>query len=517
MTTSTVAPMAAGIASRVVRLDGTCELDRAAIGGKAFSVNSMRSLGLPVPPAVALTTGCCADFYAAGGVLPDAVWEEVRRGIGSLEQETGRLFGGDRRPLLVSVRSGAPVSMPGMMDTVLNLGLTPTTVAALVDETGDEDYVRDTRGRFARQYLETVLDDQAGTVPSDPWAQLRGAVTAVLASWQSARAQTYRRSREIDADLGTAVTIQAMVFGNLDDRSGTGVIFSRNPSTGDPAPFGEWLHRGQGEDVVSGRVTPRPLVTLAVDLPEAYDELMAAARRLESVGRDVQDIEFTVESGRLWLLQTRSAKRSAAAAVRIAVDHVDEGLLSEIEAVDRITAGQVRTVVTNAAGAGIGEPLAAGEPACPGLATGIAVTDPDEAEECADRGEDVILVRSTTSPDDLHGMLAARGIVTEYGGATSHAAVVSREIARPCVVGCGEGVLSQLEGREITVDGATGRIWEGRVEGQVDDPADDPGLRRLAAWAEARLAEGERDRLEALTPLERIPAVFDLLQAGRGR
>jgi pyruvate,orthophosphate dikinase len=512
MTTSTVAPMAAGIASRVVRLDGTCDLDRAAIGGKAFSVNSMRSLGLPVPPAVALTTGCCADFYAAGGVLPDAVWEEVRRGIGFLEEETGRRFGGDRHPLLVSVRSGAPVSMPGMMDTVLNLGLTPTTAAALVDETGDDDYVRDTRSRFVHQYLETVLDDEAGTVPQDPWAQLRGAVTAVLASWQSARAQTYRHSRGIGADLGTAVTIQAMVFGNLDDCSGTGVLFSRNPSTGDPAPFGEWLRRGQGEDVVSGRVTPRPLATLAVDLPGAYDELMAAARTLEAVGRDVQDIEFTVESDRLWLLQTRSAKRSAAAAVRIAVDLVDEGLLTDIEAVDRVTADQVRTVVTNAAGAGSGEPVATGEPACPGLATGVAVTDPDEAEERADRGEDVILVRSTTSPDDLHGMLAARGIVTEYGGATSHAAVVSREIARPCVVGCGEGVLSRLEGREITVDGATGRIWEGRVEGQVGDPADDPGLRRLAAWAEARLTEDARTRLATLTPAERVAAAFEALR-----
>ncbi|MFE7228729.1 pyruvate, phosphate dikinase [Nocardioides sp. NPDC057577] len=512
MVTSMIDKMAAGIASEVVRLDGTCELERAAIGGKAWSVNAMRAQGLPVPPAVALTTGCCADFYAAGGAVPEEVWQQVRQGIAFLEEETGRGFGDDRHPLLVSVRSGAPVSMPGMMDTVLNLGLTAAAGARLAAESGDEAYVSDTRERFVRQYRETVLADEQGEVPDDPWDQLRAAVGAVFASWQSPRAVTYRASRGIAGDLGTAVTIQAMVFGNLDDHSGTGVLFTRNPSTGAREPFGEWLPRGQGEDVVSGRVTPQPLAALAVALPGAHARLMDAARALEVSARDVQDIEFTVEGGRLWLLQTRSAKRSAAAAVRIAVDLVDEGLLTEEEAVGRVTPEHVRGVLATGTGAGLGDPLVTGEAACPGLATGVAVTDPDEAEVRAEIGEDVILVRSTTSPDDLHGMLAARGIVTEYGGATSHAAVVSREIARPCVVGCGAGALALLAGREITVDGATGQVWEGRVEAAAADPTADPFLRRLAGWAERQLPGAARAQVVAMPPAERILAAFESLE-----
>ncbi|GAA4088215.1 pyruvate, phosphate dikinase [Nocardioides kongjuensis] len=470
--------IAAGITADVVRLDGSCDLDRAAIGGKAWSVNAMRALGLPVPPAVALTTGCCAAFYAADGTVPDDVWEQVRRGVAFLEEETGRSFGSTERPLLVSVRSGAPVSMPGMMDTVLNLGLTDATAAALVAESGDEAHVADTRERFVRQYQETVAE---GPVPDDAWAQLRAAVAAVFGSWQSARAQTYRRTQGIADDLGTAVTVQAMVFGNLDDHSGTGVLFSRDPSTGEPAPFGEWLARGQGEDVVSGRVTPQPLAMLAEQMPAVHADLMKATATLEESGRDVQDIEFTVEGGRLWLLQTRSAKRTAAAAVRIAVDLVDEGVLTPAEAVAQVSAEQLQAVVEAASGAGVGTPVATGESACPGLAYGVAVADPDEAEERAEAGEDVILVRSATSPDDLHGMLAANGIVTEYGGATSHAAVVSREIARPCVVGCGAGTVESLVGREITVDGATGQVWEGRIESVAAE--ENPYLARLQAWA----------------------------------
>ncbi|WP_408898060.1 pyruvate, phosphate dikinase [Nocardioides sp. R1-1] len=473
------AAIADGVGADVVRLDGSCTLDRAAIGGKAWSVNAMRALDLPVPPAVALTTGCCAAFYAADGALPDDVWEQVRRGVAFLEEETGRTFGGGERPLLVSVRSGAPVSMPGMMDTVLNLGLTDATAAALVAESGDPAHVADTRERFERQYQETVAP---GPVPDDAWAQLHAAVAAVFGSWQSARARTYRASRGIADDLGTAVTVQAMVFGNLDDESGTGVLFSRDPSTGAPVPFGEWLARGQGEDVVSGRVTPQPLAVLAERLPAVHAELMRATATLEASGRDVQDIEFTVEGGRLWLLQTRAAKRTAAAAVRIAVDLVDEGVISKAEAVARVSAEQLQAVAEGAAGVGVGTPVATGESACPGLAYGVAVADPDEAEERAEAGEDVVLVRSATSPDDLHGMLAARGIVTEYGGATSHAAVVSREIARPCVVGCGPGTVDALVGREITVDGATGQVWEGRIDTVAAE--ENPYLARLLAWAE---------------------------------
>ncbi|RHW24712.1 pyruvate, phosphate dikinase [Nocardioides immobilis] len=514
--------MAAGVPVGVVRLDGTCTLGRTAIGGKAWSVNAMRALGLSVPPAVALTTGSCAAFYAAGGQLTDELWDEVRRGIEFLETETGRRFGGEHRPLLISVRSGAPVSMPGMMDTVLNLGLSRTAAEALVAETGDEAYVADTLDRFRRQYRETVLDNRldpgldkgldqiSGAVPDDPWEQLAGAVTAVFGSWQSARARAYRESFGIADDLGTSVTLQAMVFGNLDDRSGTGVLFSRNPSTGEPVPFGEWLPRGQGEDVVSGRVTPLPLSALAGSHPEVHAELLRATAALEVAGGDVQDIEFTVEAGRLWLLQSRAAKRSAGAAVRIAVDLVDEGVLAPAQAVLRVTADQVRAVAGATAGSGVGDPVAAGEAACPGFATGIAVTDPDEAEERADAGEDVVLVRATTSPDDFHGMLAAVGIVTEYGGATSHAAVVSREIGRPCVVGCGAGTLDRLAGHEVTVDGSTGRVWLGRLVAQ--DATADRHLVRLAALVTADLPEAERDWLLAQPLGEWLP---DRVEADR--
>ncbi len=476
----------------VVRLDGTCDLDRAAIGGKAWSVNRMRALGLSVPPAVALPTAGCAAFNAAGGQVTDELWAEVRRGIAFLEAETGRVFGGSSRPLLISVRSGAPVSMPGMMDTVLNLGLNAVVAEALVAETGDPSYVSDTHERFVRQYRETVLSDEHGLVPDDPWDQLRGAVAAVFGSWESARAQAYRESFGIDGSLGTAVTLQAMVFGNLDDRSGTGVLFSRNPSTGEPVPFGEWLPRGQGEDVVSGRVTPLPLAALAASHPEVHAELLRAAATLEQAGKDVQDIEFTVEAGRLWLLQSRSAKRSAAAAVRIAVDLHDEGLISAAEVAARVSDDQLSALAVAGGGSGAGEPVARGEAACPGVATGIAVTDPDEAEERAENGEDVILVRRTTSPDDFHGMLAARAIVTEYGGATSHAAVVSREIGRPCVVGCGAGVLESLAGHEITVDGTTGQVWLGRPEAATGDTQVNPYLERYRSLLTSRTRRGRR-------------------------
>lgn len=512
MSTGVILPMADGVDSDVVRLDGSCGLGRTALGGKAHSVNAMRALGLRVPPAVALTTGCCAEFYAAGGVLPESIWERVRRGIGFLEAETGRRFGADDRPLLVSVRSGAPVSMPGMMDTVLNLGLTEASAAGLAAATGAEAYVRDTVERFEEQYRQTVLGDVEGVVPDDAWEQLRSAVGAVFASWQSPRAQAYRRSRGIDADLGTAVTIQAMVFGNLDDRSGTGVLFSRNPNTGDPRPFGEWLTCAQGEDVVSGRVTPQPLSSLGDAMPAVYDELLAAARTLEETGRDVQDIEFTVEAGRLWLLQTRSAKRSATAAVRFAVDLVDDGVLTPEQAVARVSAEQVRSAAAAVRGDAVGEPLASGETACPGLAHGVAVADPDEAEERSEAGEDVVLVRATTSPDDFHGMLAARAIVTEYGGATSHAAVVSREIGRPCVVGCGEGTVAGLVGREITVDGSSGRVWAGRVVGRAVDPAQDPYLGRLRDWAETRLSAEQLSGVAARPVADRLVATFEALE-----
>ncbi|WP_433621582.1 pyruvate, phosphate dikinase [Nocardia sp. CA-120079] len=476
--------------SVVVELDGACGLSRERIGGKAWSVDHMRGLGLPVPPAFVLTTEAWAEFGANGGTLGDEIWAGVRDGIAALEHGTGRRFGAAEHPLLVSVRSGAAVSMPGMMDTVLNLGMNDSVERALTAETRNPGYAGDTRRRFVTQYREIVLGDPNDIVPEDPWEQLRGAITAVFRSWDSARAKTYRRSRGVSDSLGTAVTVQAMVFGNLDALSGTGVLFSRNPNTGARAVFGEWLVGGQGEDVVSGRTTPRPLDELAVTLPEVHRQLLAAAELLERDGRDIQDIEFTVESGRLWLLQSRPAKRSARAAVRAAVAMVDEGLIDADEALRRVAADQVRTVLLPASGDNTGlSPLAQGESACPGLATGIVVTDPDEAETRSAAGEQVILARPTTSPDDVHGMIAARAIVTELGGATSHAALVSRELGRPCVVGCGAGVVEALAGHVVTVDGGAGTVWPGQVSGKAVDASVIEDVERLAQWARVDSAE----------------------------
>ncbi|MBL1078491.1 pyruvate, phosphate dikinase [Nocardia sp. 2] len=467
----------------VVELDGTCGLSRDRIGGKAWSIDHMRALGLPVPPAFVITTDAWADFTRRGAIAEE-IWAQVRTGIAMIERGTGRGFGAERRPLLVSVRSGAAISMPGMMDTVLNLGMTEAVQRALAEETRNPVYANDTRERFVHQYRETVLGDPTGPVPADPWDQLRGAIEAVFRSWDSARAKTYRRNRGVPDTLGTAVTVQAMVFGNLDELSGTGVLFSRNPNTGDGPVYGEWLVGGQGEDVVSGRLTPRPLDELAATQPGVHERLIAAAQLLERDGRDIQDVEFTVESGTLWLLQSRAAKRSARAAVRAAVAMVDEGLIGADEALDRVTAEQVREVLRPASGdTGGQEPLTRGESACPGLASGVVVTDPDEAEARAEAGEDVILVRPTTSPDDLHGMIAARAIVTELGGTTSHAALVSRELGRPCVVGCGPGVVDALTGRTVTVDGGAGLVLAGEVTAKPVEVAVLDDIRRLAHWA----------------------------------
>ncbi|WP_194818279.1 pyruvate, phosphate dikinase [Nocardia sp. XZ_19_385] len=470
-------------APSVAELDGTCALPRERIGGKAWSVDHMRALGLPVPPAFVLTTEAWAEF-GARGALSETVWAGVRDGIAALERGTGRTFGAATKPLLVSVRSGAAVSMPGMMDTVLNLGMNTAAERALLAETGSPSYASDTHRRFLAQYREIVLGDPRAEVPEDPWEQLRGAITAVFRSWDSARAKAYRRNRGVSDQLGTAVTVQAMVFGNLDAHSGTGVLFSRNPNTGAPQPFGEWLVGGQGEDVVSGRTTPRPLHDLATMLPAAHSQLLAAAALLERDGRDIQDIEFTVEAGRLWLLQARPAKRSARAAVRAAVAMADEGLIDSETALRRVSPEQLRTVLRPESGTDTGAmPLARGESACPGLAAGVVVTDPDEAETRAAAGEDVILVRVTTSPDDLHGMIAARAVVTELGGATSHAALVSRELGRPCVVGCGPGVVAALAGRTVTVDGGAGVVLLGEVTGKPVEQAVIADVARLAAWA----------------------------------
>ncbi|NKQ57057.1 pyruvate, phosphate dikinase [Amycolatopsis sp. K13G38] len=466
---------------------GRQDADRTVLGGKAFSINRMLRLGLPVPPAFVFPTSVCVEYYDSGKSVPAHVAGELREGIASIEAVVGRRFGDLEAPLLVSVRSGAARSMPGMMDTVLNLGVNPEIAAMLSRQSGDQAFGADTHRRFVQQFTHVV-----GKKPTDdPWEQLEDAVVAVFESWNSPRATAYRRHHGLPDDAGTAVTVQAMVFGNLGSGSGTGVLFSRNPVTGDAEPYGEWLPGGQGEDVVSGRFDPLSLSDLADSMPAVHDELLAAARVLEREFGDVQDIEFTVERGRLWLLQARSAKRSATAAVRHAVAMRQEGLLTVEEALERVTAEQLGVLLAPhlspevRAGATL---LAKGEVACPGVASGVVVTSADEADELAAEGKDVVLATPTTNPDDVHGMLAARAIVTEIGGATSHAAVVSRELGRPCVVGCGEGILTPLAGRVVTVDSTVGEIFDGALP-LTGVSGEDAALETFCGWVRQH-AEG---------------------------
>jgi pyruvate,orthophosphate dikinase len=465
-------------------LDGSCPLGPDQIGGKAWGINRMRALGLPVPPAFVVTTQACREYHLGGATALDRLWPQIAERMNWLEQAMGRRFGAGPLPLLVSVRSGAARSMPGMMDTILNLGINREVEALLAARTGDPDYASGTHGRFIEQYRRVVLGGLEDPVPVKAWEQLRGAVSAVFDSWHSPRARVYRKNRNLPNDGCTAVTIQAMVFGNRDSQSGTGVLFSRNPITGEGPAWGEWLPNAQGEEVVSGSRTPQPLALLRDQMPAVHAQLLQAAARLEADARDIQDIEFTVESGRLWLLQARVAKRSPQAAVRAAVAFVEDGLISKEEALRRLDADVLRQLpaLQLAPQASAEPPLAVGESACPGVATGLVVTDPEDTEVRARRGEDVILARTTTSPDDLHGIIAARALITEQGGSASHAAVVSREIGRPCVVGCGSNTVTRLAGQRVTVDGASGRVWRGNLAVERANDAAIGDLRKLLAW-----------------------------------
>lgn len=497
-------------------LDGADLPDRALIGGKAWSVARMAALGLDVPPAFVITTRACLA-YLERGEMPEGLEAEIAAGLDWLQQRTGRSFGAGDRRLLLSIRSGAAISMPGMMDTVLNLGIDDDGEAALAAETGLAAFARDTHRRFLELYSSIVLRQPVeldadespaqwraaiGEVPGAVNDQLLGAVRAVFDSWNTRRARRYREHNNIPHGMGTAVTVQAMVFGNLDDLSGTGVLFSRNPLQGDPVPYGEYLPRAQGEDVVSGKFTPLSLDAMQAHVPQAHAALLAASDMLERENGDVQDIEFTVQSGQLYLLQSRSAKRAPEAAVRIAVDMVGEGRIDAATALSRVSAEQVSTLLLPrlaphaAEGAQV---VAQGEGACPGVATGVLVADSDEAERRAAAGEAVILVRATTSPDDVHGMIAARAVVTEQGGSTSHAAVVSRALGRPCVVGTGIGALA-LAGQVVTVDGASGKVFAGALETRIPREDEDERLSRLIGWAR------ERCPIEVLRPAENAVA-----------
>lgn len=464
----------------MVLLDGKSNHPRELLGNKGHGIQMMRRHDLPVPPAFCITTAVGLRYLADPAATMDAIWDGVLDRMKWLEAQTSRTFGRGPHPLLVSVRSGATQSMPGMMDTILDLGINDDVEHALA--AAAPAFARDTRRRFREMYRRIVGGGEH-EVPSDPHAQLRAGIEAVFASWNSPRAVAYRTHYGFGDQDGTAVVVQAMVFGNHGPNSGAGVFISRNPITGDSEPFGEWLPGGQGDDVVSGSVDVEPITALRDEQPAVYDELLAAAGSLERLDSDVQEIEFTVENGKLWLLQTRAAERSAQAAVRSALQLRHEGLIDDAETLRRVAPAHVRALLMPALQPEIrlaAPLLAKGLPACPGVASGTAYTDVDEALRAADRGERVILVRDHTRPEDVSGMLAAQGVVTEVGGAASHAAVVSRELGRVAVVGCGQGVAASLAGKQITVDGAEGEVREGHLALSAWSEDESPELRELA-------------------------------------
>ncbi len=518
------------------------------LGGKGAGVAEMTNAGLPVPPGFTITTQACNVYYDAGKQFPEGMWEQAQAALKIVEEQTGKGFGQKDNPLLVSVRSGAKFSMPGMMDTVLNLGINDETVQGLVALTGDERFAYDAYRRFIQMFSKIVLDtdprdfeqlierykEKAGVesdaeiaaadlkqlvvefkqvaqrqsgepFPTDVYQQLHKAIEAVFSSWNNKRAIDYRNFNKIPHDLGTAVNVQSMVFGNMGNDSGTGVAFTRDPSTGEKELYGEYLLNAQGEDVVAGIRTPSKISRLQQDLPRVYEQFLDIAHRLEKHYRDMQDLEFTVEKGRLYMLQTRAAKRTAQAAVKVAVDMVKEGLISEQEAVKRVDPFQVYQLLlprfdeAEKVRAGKeGKLLAKGLNASPGAASGKAVFDADRAEEMGKAGTAVVLVRPETSPDDVHGMLVAKGILTARGGATSHAAVVARGLGLPCVAGT-EGIrvndeerlfrvvdsdIVIREGDDISIDGATGEVFAGVIKTVDPDFDEEVDLKQLLSWAD---------------------------------
>ena len=492
---------------------------RELLGGKGVGLAEMTALGVPVPAGFTITTDACRAYLAGGGSVPDGLDAEVTAHVAALEERSGKRFGDPLDPLLVSVRSGAAVSMPGMMDTILNLGLSDSAVEGLAASTANPRFAYDSYRRLIQMYGEVVdgvpghrfeqtladlktrsgarqdvdlganelreliasfgriYEEETGsTFPQDAAEQLRRATSAVFDSWNSPRAQVYRRTYEIPDDIGTAVNIVQMVFGNKGQGSGTGVCFTRDPSTGEARLYGEFLANAQGEDVVAGIRTPEPIERMRDQLPAAYEQLLDTLRRLEEHYRDAQDVEFTVEDGRLYLLQTRTAKRTAAAALKMAVDMVDEGVISTEEAVMRIDPDQLDQLLHPMIDPDAPvEVIAKGLNASPGAASGAIVLDADTAEARGKAGEAVVLVRWETTPDDFHGMLHARGILTAHGGLTSHAAVVARGMGKPCVTGCEALTLDThertleiaghvlREGDLITINGATGEVMLGAV------------------------------------------------------
>ncbi len=466
----------------------TLDEAKALVGGKAANLGVMaRDLVLPVPPGFVITTQTCRTFLADG--WPDGLDGEVRGAMDTVERAVGRRFGDASDPLLVSVRSGAPVSMPGMMDTILNLGLNAETTNGLGEVARDPAFAAQCRRRLEESFRSIVgIDD----VPVDPWQQLRSAIEVVFGSWDSDRAKAYRQKEDIPDDLGTAVTVQAMVFGNRGTDSGTGVLFTRNPATGEPTLFGDVLFDAQGEDVVAGTHQTEPISVLDTRMPGVARELRAAAERLERHYADLCDIEFTIEDGKLWLLQVRVGKRSPQAALRIAVDMAEDPdfPLTRAEAVRRVLPSLADPPRISGERSGGAIALTTGLAASPGVASGPIVTDPEAAVASAEAGTPPILVRAETSPDDVHGMARAAGILTSRGGLASHAAVVARGWGIPAVVGAegvavGDGEI-HIDGRRLgvgdvlTIDGGTGEVFEGAVAGSTEIA---PEVATLLAWA----------------------------------
>ncbi len=499
----------------VYAFDEPTDGGRELLGGKGIGLAEMTRLGIPVPAGFTITTDACRAFMASGGTV-EGLDSEVAEHIERLEQQTATRFGDPADPLLVSVRSGAAISMPGMMDTILNVGLNDACVEGLARSTGNEEFARDCYRRLIQMFGETVDDipherfspddsverareiyvqETGRDFPQDARDQLRRAIEAVFESWNSPRAQVYRRTYSIPDDLGTAVNIVQMVFGNKGDGSATGVGFTRNPSTGEPGVYGEYLVNAQGEDVVAGTRTPQPLEEMQARLPEAYEQLLETMAALERHYRDMQDIEFTVEQGRLYLLQTRSAKRTAAAAIRAAVDMAGEGLIEKDEAIARIDPKQLDQLLHPRLDEDAEFEVAArGLNASPGAACGKIVLDADTAAERGKAGESVILVRWETTPDDIHGLIQSQGVLTAHGGMTSHAAVVARGMGKPCVAGTegleideGKGIVrigghKLKEGDVITIDGGTGRVIIGEVP--LVPPAINEDFETILEWAD---------------------------------
>ena len=524
---------------------------RGLLGGKGANLAEMTRIGIPVPPGFTASTEACLAYLAEGNQFPEGLWEQELEAMKATEELTGKKFGDAKNPLLVSCRSGAKISMPGMMDTVLNLGMNDKVAESMVELTGDSRFVYDAYRRLVQmfgsvvlgiddEYFEEALDaykEEKGYVsdtdmnaedwkamtkkfqevtkeaglefPQDSYEQLKKATEAVFSSWNIKRAIDYRNAAGISHDLGTAVNVQTMVFGNMAN-SGTGVAFTRNPSTGEKKVWGEYLMNAQGEDVVAGIRNANAIDEMKEDLPEAYADFMAVCEKLEQHYREMQDVEFTIEKGKLWMLQTRNGKRTAMSAVKVAVDMANEGMITKEEAIQRVAPDQVDTLLHPqfiAEAKAAANQFASGVNASPGAAVGRVYFTADTAEAKAkEEGQDVIMVRPFTKPDDVHGMLAAKGILTSEGGATSHAAVVARQFGIPCVVGASSvridmeaktftaGDVTVTEGDWISVDGTTGEVFLGKVDALAPDLKEQTDLLTLLDWAdEIAATEGIRE------------------------